>query len=128
MRYLHSLKLLSYRIFFNYKGKKNTSQWKILADTMIKINWRQQEKGTTEDRMVGRHHWPNRHEFEQAPGHGKGQGSLTCCSPWGHKESDMTERLNSNNSNQKNRKVKVEVTQLCPTLCDPMDYTAHGIL
>ena len=40
----------------------------------------------------------------------------------------MTEQLNNNNSNHKNRKVKVEVPQLCPTLCDPMDYTAHGIL
>ena len=39
----------------------------------------------------------NGHEFEQAPGVGDGQGSLACCSPWGHKESDMTERLNNNN-------------------------------
>ena len=37
----------------------------------------------------------NGHEFEQAPGDGEGQGGLACCSPWGHKESDMTERLNN---------------------------------
>ena len=48
----------------------------------------------TEDEMVGWHHRLNRHEFEQAPGVGDGQGSLACCSPWGQKESDMTEQLN----------------------------------
>ena len=42
--------------------------------------------------MVGWHHRLNGHEFEQAPGDGKGQGSLACCSPWGHKESDMTKQ------------------------------------
>ena len=52
------------------------------------------EKGRTEDEMVGWHDWLNGHEFEQAPGVGDGQGSLTCCSPWGHKESDVTEWLN----------------------------------
>ena len=56
---------------------------------------RQNEKGKTEDEMVVWHHWLNRHEFEQAPGDGQGQGSLACCSPWGRKESDMTEWLNS---------------------------------
>ena len=48
----------------------------------------------TEDEMVGWHHPLDGHEFEQAPGVGDGQGSLACCNPWGHKESDMTERLN----------------------------------
>ena len=45
----------------------------------------------TEDKMVGWHHQLNGHEFEQAPGDGKGQGSLAFFSPWGHKESGMTE-------------------------------------
>ena len=49
----------------------------------------------TEDEMVGWHHRLDGHEFEQAPGVGDGQGSLACCSPWGRKESDTTERLNS---------------------------------
>ena len=49
---------------------------------------RQEEKGMTEDGMVGWHHWLLGHEFEQSPGVGDGQGSLVCCSPWGHKESD----------------------------------------
>ena len=45
--------------------------------------------------MVGWHHRLNGHEFEQTPGDGEGQGSLACCSPWCHKEEDMTERLNN---------------------------------
>ena len=54
-------------------------------------------RGMTEDEMVGWHHQLDGHEFEQAPGIGEGQGSLACCSPWGHKESDTTERLNYSN-------------------------------
>ena len=49
----------------------------------------------TEDVMVGWHHLLSGHQFEQAPGDIEGQGSLVCCSPWGHKESDMTEQLNN---------------------------------
>ena len=48
-------------------------------------------KGTTGDEMVGWHQQLNGHEFQQAPGDGEGQGSLVCCSQWGHKEPDMTE-------------------------------------
>ena len=55
---------------------------------------RQEEKGTVEDEMVGWHHHLNEHGFEQTLGVGEGQGSLVCCSPWGHKELDMTEQLN----------------------------------
>ena len=58
-------------------------------------DWMQEEKEPTEDEMVGWHHWLDGHEFEQAPEDGKGQGNLACCSPWGHKESDMTEWLNN---------------------------------
>ena len=50
----------------------------------------------TEEEMVGRHHQLSGHEFEQAPRDSKGQGSLGCCRPWGHKELDTTERLNNN--------------------------------
>ena len=57
---------------------------------------RQEEKGKTEDKMVGWHHWLNGHEFEQAPGDGEGQGRLVCCSPRTCKESDMSEPLNNN--------------------------------
>ena len=61
-------------------------------------DWRQEEKGTTEDEMVGLHLRLNRQEFEQTPGDGEGQGSLVCCSPWGLKESDKTEQLNNKNT------------------------------
>ena len=60
-------------------------------------DWRQEENGMIEDEMVGWHHWLDGHEFEQAPGDGEGQGSLTCCSPRGQKESDTTEELNDDN-------------------------------
>ena len=58
----------------------------------------EEEKGVTEDEMVEWHHWLNEHEFEQTLRDSEGQGSLACCSPWDCKESDMTERLNNNNS------------------------------
>ena len=57
-------------------------------------DWRQEERGTTEDEMVGWHHWLNGREFEQALGDGDGQGGLVCCSLRGYKELDTTERLN----------------------------------
>ena len=57
--------------------------------------WRQEEKGTTEDEMVGWHHRLNGREFEQTLGDGEGQGSLECCSPWGCKESDKTTTTNA---------------------------------
>ena len=49
--------------------------------------------------MIGWHHQLNGDEFEQVPGDGEGQGSMVCSSPWGHKESDMTERLNKKSKN-----------------------------
>ena len=58
-------------------------------------DWRQ-EKGMTEDEMVGWHHLFNGHEYEQTLGDGEGQGGLECCSPWGRQELDMTEWLNNN--------------------------------
>ena len=57
----------------------------------------------TEDEMVGWHHLLNSREFEQTPGDGEGQGTLVCCSPWGHRESDVTERLNNNNLNNREK-------------------------
>ena len=53
--------------------------------------WRQEEKGMTEDEMVGWHHRLSGHEFEQSPGDCEGQGSLACCSPWGCKEVNTSE-------------------------------------
>ena len=65
--------------------------WLIRKDFGAGKDWRQNEKGMTQHEMVGWYHWLNGHEFEQALGDGKGQGSLACCSPWGHNESDMTD-------------------------------------
>ena len=61
-----------------------------LEKTLMLGKTGQEEKGTTEDEMVGWHHRLNEHEFEQTPGHGERQGSLVCYSPWGRKESDRT--------------------------------------
>ena len=57
-------------------------------------DWRRERKRMTENKMVGWHHRLDGHEFKQVPGVGEGQGGLACCSPWGHKELDTTERLN----------------------------------
>ena len=59
-------------------------------------DWRQEERGMTEDEMVGWHHWLSGHEFEQALGDGEGHGNLACCSPWGPKQSETTEWVNNN--------------------------------
>ena len=67
----------------------------IEKELIAEKDWRQEEKGTTEDEMVRWHHRLDGHEFEQAPGVGDGQGSLACCRRQGHKELDMTEQLNS---------------------------------
>ena len=61
-------------------------------------DWGQEEKGTTEDEMVGWHHWLNVNEFGWTLGVDDRQGGLACCSPWGCKESDTTECLNSTDS------------------------------
>ena len=72
----------------------NAKSWLIGKDPDPRKDWEEEEKGTTEDEMVGWHHRLNGHEFGWTPGVGDGQGSLACCSSWGHKESDTTERLN----------------------------------
>ena len=59
-------------------------------------DWGQKEKGVTEDEMVGWHHRLNGHKSEQTQRDNEGQGSPACCSPWGHKEFEMTERLTNN--------------------------------
>ena len=68
--------------------------WLIWKDPDAGKNWRQEEKGMTEDEMVGWHHLLSGHEFGWTLGVGDGQGGLECCSPWGHKELDTTEQLN----------------------------------
>ena len=72
----------------------DVKSWLTRKDPDVGKDWRQKEKGTTEGEIVGWHHQLNGLEFEQAPGVGDRQGSMVCYSPWGHKESDMTEWLN----------------------------------
>ena len=74
--------------FFGHLMRRVDSLEKTLRDRG------QEEKGTTENEMAGWHHGLNGYESEWISGAGYGQGGLACCSPWGHKESDMTERLN----------------------------------
>ena len=69
----------------------DAKNWLIGKDPDTVKDWRQEEKRMTKDEMIGWHHWLDEHELEKALGDGEGQGSLECCSPWGCKESDMTE-------------------------------------
>ena len=72
----------------------DAKSWLIWKDPHAGKDWRWEKKDTTEDEMVEWHHWLSGHEFEWTPGVGDGEGRLACCSPWGHKESDMTEWKN----------------------------------
>ena len=71
----------------------DVKSWLIWKDPDAGKDWGQEEKGTTEDEMVGWHHRLNGHGFGYSLGVGDGQGGLSCCNSWGHKESDMTEWL-----------------------------------
>ena len=68
--------------------------WLIWKDPDVGKDWRQEEKGMTEDEMFGWHHRLDGHRFGWTPGVGDGQGGLACCGSWGCKESDTTDRLN----------------------------------
>ena len=74
--------------------RPDVKKWLLGKDTDAGKDWKQEEKGTTEDEMVGWHHWLDGHEFERALRVGDRQGSLECCSPWDWKELDTTEWLN----------------------------------
>ena len=68
----------------------DAKSWLTGKDTNAGKNWGQEEKGAREDENIGWHHWLNGHESEKTQGDCEGQGGLAGCSPWGHKESDMT--------------------------------------
>ena len=72
----------------------DAKSWLIWKDPDAGKDWGQEEKGMTEDEMVGWHHWLNGHGFGWTPGVGDGQGGLASYGSWGHKELDTTERLN----------------------------------
>jgi len=63
----------------------HAKSWLIWVDPDAGQDWGQEEKGTTEDEMVGWHHWLDGHDFGQTPGHSEGQKRLMCCSPWRHR-------------------------------------------
>ena len=84
---LEGLMLKYWRILWIPDGKS----WLIGKDPDAQKDWRQEEKGMTEDEMVGWRHRQDGHEYDRAPGIGDGQGSLLCCSPWGYKELCTTE-------------------------------------
>ena len=77
------------KLFWPHDAKN----WLIGKDPDDGKDWKREEKGATEDEMVEWHHWLNGYESEKTLGD-DGQGSLACCSPWSHKESDTTKRLN----------------------------------
>ena len=72
----------------------DAKSWLIWKDPDAGNDWEQEENGTTEDEMIGWHHWLNGHGFGWTQGVGDGQGGLACCGSWGLKELDTTERLN----------------------------------
>ena len=91
----------------------DAESWLIWKDPDAGKDWGQEEKGLTEDEMVGWHHWLNGHGFGWTLGVGDGQGSLVCCSAWGHNELDMTEWLNWNELYPKQMWAKFAVKTVC---------------
>ena len=87
------------KVKLQYFGHLMQTDW-FEKTLMLGKDWRWKEKGMTEDEMVGWHHQLNEYGFEQTQGGGEGQGSLVCCSWWGHRELDVTKRLNNNNNNE----------------------------
>ena len=89
----YSLEGLMLKLKFQYFGHLIMKNWLVGKDPDAGKDWRQEKKETTEDEMIGWHHWSYGHDF--TPGIGEvGQGSLAWYSPWGHREADMSEQLN----------------------------------
>ena len=91
----YPLEGLMLKLKLQYFGHLIAKSWLIGKDPDTGKDWRREVKGATEDETVGWPHRLNEHEFEQTPGDSEGEGSLVCCSPWGCKESDTTERPNN---------------------------------
>ena len=94
----YSLEGLMLKLKFQYFGHLMRRADSLEKTLMLGKTEGRRRRGWQEVEMVGWNHQLNGHEFEQARGDSEGQGSLGCCSPWGCKESDTTERLNNNNS------------------------------
>ena len=102
----------------------DVKNWLIENDFDAGQDWRKEEKGTTENEMVGWHHWLNGHEFEWTLAVGNGQGSLACWSPWGCRvRHDWVTELNSSTGSMIKLKFKV---QLFPNIL--VSSPAHFLL
>ena len=85
----------------------DVKSWLTRKDPDTGKDWRQGEKGITEDEMGVWHHQLNGNESEWTPGDGEGQGGLACCSPWGRKESERTEQLNKEQEYSGRNKIRL---------------------
>ena len=92
----------------------DAKSWLIGKDPDAGKDWGQEEKGKTEDEMVGWHHWLDGHGFGWTPGVGDGQGGLACCGSWGRKQPDTTEQLNWTKLNTRQR-MSNSIRFYCPT-------------
>ena len=90
----YSLEVLVLKLKLQYFGHLMWRTDSFEKTLMAGKDWRQEDKGMTEDERIGCHYWVNGHEFGWALGVVDGQGSLVCCCPWGCEESDTTEQLN----------------------------------
>ena len=104
--------------------------WVVWKDPSSGKDWRWEEKGTTEDEMVGWHHRLSGHELGWTPGAGGGQGSLACCSQWSRKESDTTQQLNSKRQNLSTLSQAIVLPSgvLCPVSPESLLYVSNKSL
>ena len=106
----------------------DVKSWLIGEDPDAGEIWGQVEKLPTEGEMVEWHHRLNGHEFEQTPGDSKGQGSLMCCGPWGHKRSDTAEWLNySNKDTSGSKSVRAQWSAETPGKWMEHPWTLHYV-
>ena len=104
----------------------NVKSWLIGKDPHARKDWGQEEKGTTEDEVVGWHHWLDGHGFGWTPV-GDGQGGLACCDSWGRKESDTTEWLSTAQHRLEKNKQKFVDVFSCPTVHPTLDTAKPGL-
>ena len=110
----YSLKGLMLKLKLQYFGNLIMNNWFIEKDPDAGKDWGHEQKGLTEDEMVGQHHQVSGLEFEQILGDSEGQGSLVCCSPWVHKGLDTTEWLKT--TLQHSRSASIIIIQLLLSL------------
>ena len=106
----------------------DVKNWHIRKDPDAGKDWRQEEKGSEEDEMVGWHNRLNGCEFEYTPGVRDGQRGLVCCISWGSKESDIAERLNWTELKPIRVSHSIVSDSLWPENCSPPGSSVHGIL